>query len=77
MKTVYPMALTFRQEKYIPGHYDKNRANKYHLTVECRLEDEEQNAKIGSSVAETKKGETKGVLNATTLIKRRKKFNRN
>ena len=45
---------------------------------ECRVEDEEQNhSRTGSSVAETKKGETKGVLNATTLIKRRKKFNRN
>ena len=80
MKTVYPTAFTFRQEKNIPGHYDKNRTNKYHLTVECRLEDEEQDDRTDSNVVDLKKGEPKSVrsaLNATTLIKRRKRFNRN
>jgi chromatin licensing and DNA replication factor 1 len=74
MKTVYPTAFNFRQEKNIPGLFDKR--SKYHLTVECRMEDERK-----SSTEETKKkGETrstKGTLNATTLITRRKKFNRN
>ena len=73
MKTVYPTGFNFRQEKNIPGLFDKR--NKYHLTVECSMEDERK-----SSSEEMKKGETKstkGALNATTLIKRRKKFNRN
>jgi chromatin licensing and DNA replication factor 1 len=74
MKTVYPTAFNFRQEKNIPGLYDKR--SKYHLTVECRVEEERS-----SSAEETKeKGatkNTKGALNATTLIKRRKKFNQN
>ena len=74
MKTVYPTAFNFRQEKNIPGLFDKR--SKYHLTVECSVEENERK----SSSEETKKGETKstkGALNATTLIKRRKKFNRN
>jgi hypothetical protein len=33
MKTVYPTAFNFRQEKNIPGLFDKR--NKCHLTVEC------------------------------------------
>ena len=73
MKTVYPTAFNFRQEKNIPGLFDKR--NKYHLTVECSVEDERK-----SSSEEMKKGETKSTksaLNATMLIKRRKKFNRN
>ena len=70
MKTVYPTAFNFRQEKNIPGLFDKR--NKYHLTVECSVEEERK-----SSSEEMKKGETKSALNATTLIKRRKKFNRN
>ena len=77
MKTVYPKAFNFRQEKNIPGHYDKNRKHSYHLTVECRLEDdEEKNGKTDTSVVEKEKRETKTALNATTLIKRRKRFNR-
>ena len=74
MKTVYPTAFNFRQEKNIPGLFDKR--NKYHLTVECSVEEDERK----SSSEEMKKGEsknTKGALNATMLIKRRKKFNRN
>ena len=75
MKTVYSTAFNFRQEKNIPGLFDKR--NKYHLTVECRVEDEEQSiAAAGPKNNETKKI-TKGVLNATTLIKRRKRFNQN
>ena len=74
MKTVYPTAFNFRQEKNIPGLFDKR--NKYHLTVECSMEEDERK----SSSEQMKKGETKstrGALNATTLITRRKKFNRN
>ena len=70
MKTVYPTAFNFRQEKNIPGLFDKR--NKYHLTVECSVEDERKR-----SSEEAKKGETKSALNATMLITRRKKFNRN
>ena len=77
MKTAYPTAFNFRQEKNIPGHYDNKQRNKYHLTVECRLGDEGENNGTDSNVIETKKRETKSVLNATTLIKRRKKFNHN
>ena len=75
MKTVYPTAFNFRQEKNIPGLFDKR--NKYHLTVECRAGDDEQSsAAAGMKNGETKKI-TEGVLNATTLIRRRKRFNRN
>lgn len=62
MKTVYPTAFNFRWEKNIPGHYDKR--SEHHLTIECRPEDEEQ---TDGSVRETK-----DVLNATMLIRRRK-----
>ena len=52
MKTVYPTAFNFRQEKNIPGLFDKR--SKYHLTVECSMEEDERK----SSAEETKKGES-------------------
>ena len=73
MKTVYPTAFNFRQEKNIPGLFDKR--NKYHLTVECRVEDEEQSSVAAEPKNGVTKKITKGALNATTLIKRRKRFN--
>ena len=73
MKTVYTTAFNFRQEKNIPGLYDKR--NKYHLTVKCKVEDDEQSSMAAGDMKNgvTKKI-TKGALNATTLLKRRRKF---
>ena len=75
MKTVYPTAFSFRQEKNIPGLYDNNQRNKYHLTVECRLEEDEGRGRGDGGTVETKK--TSSTINPTILIKRRKRFNRN
>ena len=40
MKTVYPTAFTFRQEKDIPGCYDSR--SMYQLTVQCNTTDSEE-----------------------------------
>ena len=39
MKHVYPGAFLFRQERHIPGNYDRNVFEKYQLTVECNVEE--------------------------------------
>lgn len=70
MKTVYPTAFSFRQEKNIPGLYDNNQRNKYHLTLECTFNEEEEDEIINSK-------KKNGSINPTTLIRRRKKFNQN
>ena len=89
MKTVYPSAFNFRQEKNIPGLYDNNQRSKYHLTVECQLDEDD---KEGEETRETsgrecimeerkrgagKTSGTSNALNPTTLIKRRKRFKHN
>lgn len=80
MKTVYPTAFVFRQEKNIPGNYDNQQRSKYHLTVECRLEEEAD--RDGSKGVEAKgRGATSArstnMPSATTLLRRRKKFHCN
>lgn len=70
MKTVYPSAFVFRQEKNIPGNYDRKKYEKFQLTVESN---------VGDGVSE---GESDGEqrckhLSASSLIKRRKQFHQN
>ena len=70
MKTVYPSAFVFRQEKNIPGNYDRKKYEKFQLTVESN---------VGDGVSE---GEGDGEkrckhLSASSLIKRRKQFHQN
>ena len=82
MKTVYPTAFNFRQEKNIPGLYDNKQRNKYHLTLECRLEQEEGVGGGDRKETESKKKDggkanTVSALNPTTMIKRRKTFKQN
>lgn len=63
MKTVHPNAFVFRQEKNIPGIYDRRRYEQYQLTIECVPED----GAVGS----------RGCLGPTALVQRRKVFHHN
>ena len=92
MKTVYPTAFNFRQEKNIPGLYDNNQRNKYHLTVECQFDKEDMEGEGGKETSERRCGDkiveankrdvsnssgTSSALNPSMLIKRRKRFKHN
>ena len=70
MKTVYPSAFIFRQEKNIPGNYDRKKYEKFQLTVETNVDE---------GVSEKKGDEEKGCkrLGGSFLIKRRKQFHQN
>ena len=63
MKTVYPLAFVFRQEKNIPGQLEGER---YHLTVECAF----------SRGADPSSMKPKH-LYPTILVQRRRVFRRN
>lgn len=65
MKTVYPLAFTFRQENKIPGEYGRKEQERYHLTVECNL------SRGSNSEAQPKH------LYPTSLVQRRRVFRRN
>ena len=65
MKTVFPSAYVFRQEKNIPGNYDHSEYAKYQLTIEC------------NTTSEGAVDEDKIQLGPTALIKRRKVFQTN
>lgn len=39
MNHVYPGAFVFRQERHIPGNYDRQVFEEYQLTVECNVEE--------------------------------------
>ena len=70
MKTVYPSAFIFRQEKNIPGNYDRKKYEKFQLTVETNVDE---------GVSKEKGDEEKGCkrLGGSFLIKRRKQFHQN
>ena len=65
IKTVYPEAFTYRQEKNIPGIYGLQRYAEYQLTVEATDDDGE------ASPAGAGQG-----LHVTALMKRRELFQR-
>ena len=67
MKTVYPSAFIFRQEKNIPGNYDRKKYEKFQLTVESNIDD-------GVSEEENHEEKRCKHLSASSLIKRRKQF---
>lgn len=46
MKHVYPGAFVFRQERHIPGNYDRQVFEEYQLTVECNVEETGQGGSI-------------------------------
>ena len=39
VKEVYPSAFHFKQEKHIPGHYDREMYEQYQLTVMCNVDE--------------------------------------
>lgn len=70
MKTVYPAAFVFRQEKHIPGTYNRKQYEQYQLTVECNTSEDGSG---GSGEA----GGAKGYITTTGLVQRRKVFHSN
>lgn len=72
MKTVYPSAFIFRQEKNIPGNYDRKKYEQFQLTVESNTDEDGSGESV--SGGGSKGG---GFLGASSLIRRRKIFNRN
>ena len=71
MKTVYPEAFIFRQERNIPGTYDLKQYQQYQLTVEASShvgQAEQQNVGGASTF--------KGLL-PQVLVGRRRHFHKN
>lgn len=65
IKTVFPDAFIFRQEKNIPGIYGREKYAEYQLTVEGTDKDELSSARAGTT------------LEITTLMRRREDFRKN
>ena len=74
METVYPRAYIFRQEKNIPGIYDKKTYESYQLTVECNAREDGREEGEGE---EGEKEKTNAVLDSSALLRRKKVFNMN
>ena len=75
METVYPRAYIFRQEKNIPGVYDKRTYESYQLTVECNAREDGREEKEGEEEGEKEK--TNAVLDSSALLRRKNVFNMN
>ena len=69
METVYPKAFIFRQEKNIPGVYDRKMYESYQLTVECNAREDGRE--------EGEKERVNAVLDSSALLRRKKVFNKN
>ena len=74
METVYPRAYIFRQEKNIPGIYDKKTYESYQLTIECNAREDGREEGEGE---EGEKEKTNAVLDSSALLRRKKVFNMN
>ena len=72
MKTVYPEAFIFRQEKNIPGTYDLKQYQQYQLTVEASS----HVGQAGQDVAGASSASFKGLL-PQVLVGRRRHFHKN
>ena len=72
MKSVYPNAFVFRQEKNIPGVYDRKKYESYQLTVECNVREDGR-----GEGGEGGGGSSGGFLDSSALLRRRKYFNKN
>ena len=79
MKTVYPTAFIFRQEKNIPGVYDRKQFESYQLTVECNVREDGSGGSDATAEEEAKerKNRSNAVLDSSALLRRRKYFNKN
>ena len=79
MKTVYPTAFIFRQEKNIPGVYDRKQFESYQLTVECNVREDGSGGSEATAEEEAKerKNRSNAVLDSSALLRRRKYFNKN
>lgn len=75
MKTVYPSAFIFRQEKNIPGNYDRKKYEKFQLTVETNVDEGVSEEKGDEEKGDEEKGCKR--LGGSFLIKRRKQFHQN
>lgn len=74
METVYPKSYIFRQEKNIPGVYDRKTYESYQLTVECNVCEDGSEKGEGE---EMKADKSNAILNSSALLRRRKVFNKN
>lgn len=80
METVYPKAFIFRQEKNIPGVYDRKTYESYQLTVECNTREDgevERRGEEDEKEEEDKKEKRNAFLDSSALLRRRKVFNKN
>ena len=79
MKTVYPTAFIFRQEKNIPGVYDRKQFESYQLTMECNVREDGSGGSEATAEEEAKerKNRSNAVLDSSALLRRRKYFNKN
>ena len=77
MKTVYPNAFIFRQEKNIPGIYDRKTYESYQLTVECNGCEDGRNEGGSEEGKDVKVDKSNAVLDSSALLRRRKVFNKN
>nr|AUG68262.1 Cdt1 [Platynereis dumerilii] len=75
IKTVYPNAYVFRQEKGIPV-FGKGRTSNYQLTVEANLTDD-MKGYLCKSKADEVDANGKPFLSATRMLERRSVFHRN
>jgi len=80
MKSVYPEALIFDQQRHIPGMYGYACYNTYQLTVECNTE---ETGDSGNTTDDVRTKELPRVstrpphLASSVLLKRRQKFKGN
>lgn len=68
IKQVYPAAFHYKQEKNIPGHYDREMFEQYQLTVASNVEE------TGTAEACTVSSSGFKYLGASSLLQRRQKF---
>ena len=77
MKTVYPRSFIFRQERNIPGVYDRKTYDSYQLTVECNVLEDGRRETGKREGEEEEKEEENAVLDSSALVRRREVFNKN
>jgi len=78
MKSVYPEALIFDQQRHIPGMYGYACYNSYQLTVECNTEETGDSATDDVHTKEQPTVSTRPPhLSSSMLLKRRQKFKGN
>jgi len=71
IKTIYPEALLFDQQKHIPGLYDYTCYKSYHLIIKCNTD---ETCDSGSTTNDVHMSTRPPHLSPSVLLKRRQKF---